>query len=166
MKTRLRLWLASLLVSLPIAAAAHGDEDHAGKMPAKPAAAAEQKAFGRAGDPRKVVRTIAVGMSDAMRYEPAEIRVKRGETVRLEVANHGQVLHEIVIGTMDELKEHAALMRKFPGMEHNEPHMAHVKAGTKGAVVWQFNRAGEFYYACLIPGHFEAGMVGKVVVTP
>ena len=57
-------------------------------------------------------------------------------------------------------------MRKFPGMEHHEPHMAHVKAGAKGSVVWQFNRAGEFYCACLIPGHFEAGMVGKVVVTP
>jgi uncharacterized cupredoxin-like copper-binding protein len=164
---RLHVFLAAAALALPMTVAAHGDADHAATKPAKPpAAAAEQKPFGREGDPRKVARTIRVSMSDAMRYDPAEIHVKRGETLRLEVANHGKVLHEIVIGTMDELKAHAEMMRKFPGMEHDEPHMAHVKAGGKGSVVWEFNRAGVFHYACLIPGHFEAGMVGKVVVSP
>jgi len=45
-----------------------------------------------------------------------------------------------------------------------EPGMAHVKPGATGEIVWQFTQAGEFQFACLIPGHFEAGMFGKVVV--
>jgi uncharacterized cupredoxin-like copper-binding protein len=84
--------------------------------------------------------------------------------VRFVLHNKGKVLHEMVIGTMDELKEHAALMRKFPTMEHDAPYMAHVKPGATQEIVWQFNRPGEFNYACLVAGHFEAGMVGKVTV--
>ena len=163
MKKRIEALALAACLAMPLLAAAHGTEGH--HAPRKAAAEAEQKPFGRAGDPAKVQRTIAIGMSDAMRYEPSEIRVKRGETVKLVAANHGQVLHEIVLGTMDELKEHAALMRKFPEMEHDEPNMAHVKPGAREDLVWQFNRPGEFYFACLIPGHFEAGMVGKIVVT-
>ena len=56
-------------------------------------------------------------------------------------------------------------MRKFPGMEHDAPHMAHVAAGKRGSIVWRFNRPGEFDFACLIPGHFEAGMRGTINVS-
>jgi uncharacterized cupredoxin-like copper-binding protein len=70
----------------------------------------------------------------------------------------------MVIGRMQELKEHAELMRKFPGMEHDEPYMAHVAPGAQGEIVWQFTRTGEFHYACLIPGHMEAGMLAKITV--
>ncbi len=142
---------------------AHGTDDHQKQSKAK-VVTVEEKLFGRAGDPRKVNRTIVVAMSDQMRYDPAQIRVKTGETVKFVVANKGKAQHEIVFGTMAELKEHAELMKKNPGMEHDEPHMAHVKAGGKEDLVWQFTKAGEFYYACLMPGHFEAGMVGKVIV--
>ena len=82
----------------------------------------------------------------------------------LERKNSGKTIHEIVFGTMKELKEHAELMRKHPGMEHDEPYMAHVAPGKSERIVWQFTKAGEFYYGCLIPGHFEAGMIGKVIV--
>jgi uncharacterized cupredoxin-like copper-binding protein len=81
------------------------------------------------------------------------------------VSNSGKLMHEMVIGTMKELREHAELMRKFPGMEHDEPYMAHVAPGQDETIVWQFTKAGEFHYACLIPGHLEAGMIGKVEVT-
>jgi uncharacterized cupredoxin-like copper-binding protein len=57
------------------------------------------------------------------------------------------------------------MMRKHPGMEHDEPHMTHVSPGKAGEMGWQFTNAGEFFYGCLIPGHFEAGMIGKVTVT-
>jgi uncharacterized cupredoxin-like copper-binding protein len=87
-----------------------------------------------------------------------------GETVRLVAVNGGKVLHEIVIGTPQELKAHAEMMKKHPGMEHDEPYMAHVDPGQKGAIVWTFNRAGTFEFACLIPGHFEAGMIGRITV--
>jgi uncharacterized cupredoxin-like copper-binding protein len=73
-------------------------------------------------------------------------------------------MHEMVIGTRRELDKHAELMKEFPDMEHDEPYMAHVAPGEVGTIVWQFNRAGDFNYACLIPGHYEAGMVGKVEV--
>jgi uncharacterized cupredoxin-like copper-binding protein len=90
--------------------------------------------------------------------------VREGETVRFLVKNSGATLHEMVLGTMDELKKHAELMRKHPGMEHDEPYMVHVAPGKTQTLVWQFTRAGEFHYGCLIPGHFEAGMVGRVRV--
>ncbi|WP_298934277.1 cupredoxin family protein [uncultured Ramlibacter sp.] len=124
----------------------------------------EATPFGQEGDPKKVTRTIRVSMNDRMRFEPGSLTVRKGETVRLVVANKGAVLHEMVLGTAQALKEHAELMKKHPGMEHDAPSMAHVKPGATGEIVWQFTQAGEFQFACLIPGHFEAGMVGKVAV--
>jgi uncharacterized cupredoxin-like copper-binding protein len=143
---------------------AHSNEDHTAKPKKFDASKIEDTTFGREGDPAKATRTIRVEMSDAMRFTPADITIKRGETVKLVATNKGQVLHEMVLGTSDELKKHADMMKKFPGMEHDEPHMAHVKPGNSGEIVWQFTKAGEFQFACLIPGHFEAGMVGKVTV--
>lgn len=158
--------IALALVSLAAISSntyAHGDEAHS-KPWTYDAAKVEDTAFGRQGDPVKAKRTIRVEMADTMRFTPAEISVKRGETVRIVATNKGQVLHEMVIGTAEELKQHAELMKKFPGMEHDEAHMAHVKPGKSGEIVWQFTQPGEFQFACLIPGHFEAGMVGKVTV--
>ncbi len=126
----------------------------------------EQKAWGIAGETRDVQRTITIRMTDAMRFEPSRITVREGETVRLRAVNRGRVLHEIVLGTPQELRAHAELMKKHPGMEHDEPYMAHVAAGQRGDIVWTFNRTGTFDFACLIPGHFDAGMVGQIVVTP
>jgi uncharacterized cupredoxin-like copper-binding protein len=141
---------------------AHGDK-HEGQ-PAARAISTEETTFGREGDPKKVTRTINVDMSDRMRFTPAELTVKQGETVRFRVKNSGKVMHEMVLGTLEDLKQHAELMRKHPGMEHDEPHMLHVAPRRTGAMAWQFTKAGEFYYGCLIPGHFEAGMIGKVKV--
>jgi uncharacterized cupredoxin-like copper-binding protein len=75
------------------------------------------------------------------------------------------VIHEFVLGTREELDAHAALMKRFPTMEHDEPYMVHVAPGKTGEIIWTFNRAGEFDFACLIPGHYDLGMVGKVKVS-
>ena len=145
------------------AASAHGDE-----KPAAPrkydASKVETTDFGREGDPKKVTKTIGVDMTDAMRFTPADVTVKRGETVKFVVHNGGKVLHEMVLGTRQAITEHAALMKRFPDMEHDDANMAHVKPGQAGQIVWQFTRSGEFQFACLQPGHFEAGMVGTVRV--
>ena len=109
-------------------------------------------------------RRVRVEMSDRMRFSPDTLEVKQGDTVRFVVRNSGKTMHEMVLGTMKELKDHAELMKKHPGMEHNEPYMAHVGPGKTAEFVWQFTKAGEFYFGCLIPGHFEAGMVGKIIV--
>ena len=109
-------------------------------------------------------RTIALSMGDDMRFRPDRIEVHEGETVRLRIRNTGRVMHEFVLGTPEELAAHAELMKKFPDMQHDEPYMAHVPPGGTGEIVWTFNRAGDFRFACLIAGHFDAGMVGSVKV--
>ena len=96
----------------------------------------------------------------------AHIELQEGDTVRLRAENKGKVLHEIVLGTKAELDQHAQMMQKFPGMEHDAPYMAHVRAGQRGDIVWHFNRPGTFDFACLIPGHYEAGMTGTITVRP
>lgn len=159
--------MRTLLLALAVVAAplALGHDEKPRAADAIDYSKVEEHPFGRAADPRKARRTIRVDMTDQMRFRPAEITVKRGDVVRFLPANKGQVLHEMVLGTMDDLKKHAELMRKHPEMEHDEPHMAHVAPGKTGELGWQFTRAGEFYYACLIPGHFEAGMLGRIKVT-
>jgi len=159
---RCTLLALALALGASSAALAHGDESHAKKK--YDYSKAEDTPFGKATDPAKAKRTIAVDMDDTMRFSPSEISVKRGETVRFVATNRGKLPHEMVLGTHKELEEHAALMRKFPDMEHDEPNMLHVAAGKSGEMGWQFTKRGEFYYGCLQPGHYEAGMVGKVVV--
>ena len=153
---------AALLVAMTLSAGAwaHGDEAHKKSGPVRK----EQKDWGIAGDAKAVKRTIQVGMSDAMRFTPDAITVRRGETVKFVFRNEGNQLHEFVLGTKKELEEHAALMLKFPNMEHDEPYMAHVPPGKSGAIVWNFNRPGDFQFACLIAGHFQSGMVGALQV--
>jgi uncharacterized cupredoxin-like copper-binding protein len=154
------------VAALALAAAAPAWSHEGSKGQAKTGhATKEQKPWGIAGDARGA-RTVEIRMGDDMRFRPERIEVREGETIRFVVRNAGKVLHEMVIGTGQELAGHAALMKKFPGMEHDEPYMAHVKPGRKGDLVWNFNRPGTFQFACLIPGHFEAGMKGTIVVSP
>jgi uncharacterized cupredoxin-like copper-binding protein len=143
-------------------ASAHGNAHENTAAPA----VKEQKPWGIAGDAGRVARTIKVSMSDRMRFTPDAITIRQGETIRFVVKNDGQLMHEFVLGTREAHEEHAALMIRFPNMEHDEPYMTHVAPGKTGEIVWTFNRAGEFGFACLIAGHYQAGMVGKVVVLP
>lgn len=167
MKTQHRLitkfGLLALVMSVASAAWAHGNQDHV--KPAGPMKM-EQKEWGIGAIASKATRTIEVRMTDNMKFTPDRIDIKLGETVRFVVVNAGQVMHEFVLGTKKELDEHAELMKKFPDMEHDEPYMAHVSPGKRGEIIWHFNRTGEFDFACLLPGHYQAGMVGKIRVTP
>jgi uncharacterized cupredoxin-like copper-binding protein len=158
----MRFVFAAVLAALAQPVLAHGEKPNA--APAFDYSKAEATPFGIAADPAKAVRTIRVDMSDAMRFSPAEISVRRGEVVRFVAANKGKVLHEMVLGTQEELEKHAELMRKFPGMQHDEPHIAHVAPGRTGEIGWRFTQPGTFHFGCLIPGHFEAGMVGRITV--
>ena len=103
-------------------------------------------------------------MGDTMRFSPSSVEVKRNETIRFVLKNEGKLKHEMVLGTIKELKEHAALMLKFPEMEHADPNQVSVETGKTGELLWQFTKAGTFDFACLRPGHYEAGMKGQVVV--
>lgn len=159
----LGLAAAMAMLATPVSFA-HGDSSHAPKAHTYSPSGVVDTAFGRQGDPKKVTRTITVDMTDNMRFTPDVLKVRRGETVRLNVMNKGRVLHELVLGTPADIQEHWQAMKNHPGMEHDQPQSAHVAAGSKGEVIWQFTKPGEFQFACLLPGHFEAGMAGKVVV--
>jgi uncharacterized cupredoxin-like copper-binding protein len=156
--------LAATLIATAPATFAHGEKhDSMMSTKARPISA-EEHSFGRQGDPKMVTRTVTVDMSDAMRFSPSEVRVKKGETIRFVAKNGGKAMHEMVLGNLAELKAHGEMMKKFPNMEHDEPYMAHVPPGKTQEIVWTFTRAGEFHYGCLLPGHLEAGMIGRVVV--
>ncbi len=120
--------------------------------------------YGQPGELDQVSRTIEVDMDDSMRFTPSKIDVKAGETVRFLISNSGQLPHEMVLGSIEELKAHAAEMLAMPDMQHSDPNMITVEPGQSGELVWQFGKTTKVDFACLIPGHSEAGMVGKIHV--
>lgn len=122
-------------------------------------------AIGKPGVATKATRTIKVDMTDAMRFTPASIEVKQNETVRFVITNSGKIKHELVLGTEKELREHYDVMKKNPEMEHADPNMVTLAPGKTGDVVWHFTKAGKVDFACLQPGHYDAGMKGAVIVT-
>ena len=157
--TKRRTLIAAAAATIAAPALAHGEKKHAS------VAKKEQKDWGIAGEAKRAARTVQCLMLDTMRFVPDRVDAKLGETIRFAVRNTGKTMHEFVIGTQAENAEHAALMLKFPNMEHDEPYMAHVPPGKTGQIVWTFNRPGEFQFACLIAGHYQAGMVGTIVVS-
>ncbi|MEO8347040.1 MAG: cupredoxin family protein [Betaproteobacteria bacterium] len=158
----LRVLAFALIACATAVADAHGDTH--GDPAARKEPTFEVTAFGQTGDPKKVTRTINVVMDDGFHYTPGKLSIKKGETVRIVARNKGKLLHEIVIGSPEELSAHAELMRKFPNMEHEAAYMAHVPPGKSEEIVWQFTKAGDFKFGCLVAGHFEAGMVGDISV--
>lgn len=124
----------------------------------------EVMAIGKPGEASKARRTITIEMSDAMRFTPSNLKVRQDETVRLLIVNKGKTRHELSLGTQKALQEHLESMRRFPDMEHDEPNSVTLDPGKQAEIVWQFTRTGTVHFACLIPGHYEAGMKGSVQV--
>lgn len=121
-------------------------------------------AIGKPGVASKVSRTIQVDMTDNMRFNAAAVTAKQGETIRFVIKNSGKIKHEMVLGTEKDLKDHYEQMKKNPEMEHEEPNMVTLAPGKTGEIIWQFTKAGKVDFACLQPGHYEAGMKGMVTV--
>ncbi|MED5622387.1 cupredoxin domain-containing protein [Ideonella sp. BN130291] len=159
------LCLALLGASLAWATAAQAHDKAASAPPAAHAHADDHgAAIGEAGDPAKATRTVEVDMTDNMRFTPASVQARQGETIRFVVKNSGRLKHEFVLGDEKALKQHAELMKKFPEMEHEDPNQVTVQPGQTGEVVWHFTKAGKVPFACLQPGHYDAGMKGQVGV--
>ena len=122
---------------------------------------------GEPGDPKKPARIVKVKMLEEgkkMLFEPAVIEVKRGEQIRFVLMNDGTEDHEFILATKNENRKHAEKMKKFPEMEHDDPNAKRLSPFNNTEILWRFTKRGEFEYACLIPGHLEAGMLGKVIV--
>lgn len=120
--------------------------------------------IGKPGKLSQVRHTIKIDMADSMRFDPAHITVKQGDTVRFVVKNSGKIKHELILGTLKALREHGESMKNSPDMAHIEANMISVDAGQSGELIWQFTQAGKIHFACLQPGHYDAGMTGTVQV--
>ncbi len=152
-----QILLIAIFVSLLTATASATGNHTQGHQP-------EISAIGQPGKPAKVNRTVTLTMSDDMRFTPSSIRVRKDETIRFVVKNIGKIKHEMVLGTEQELKEHNELMKKNPEMEHADDNQVSVQAGRSGKILWQFSQNGKVNFACLQPGHYEAGMKGAILV--
>jgi uncharacterized cupredoxin-like copper-binding protein len=132
------------------------------------ALADEETAIGGPGDPGQISRTIEITMVDN-RFNPSEIDVKEGETIKFRLKNAGKKKHEMIIGTPEEIDKHGRMMKRFPDMEHpDEPNTITVDPGKTGELVWHFAKAGTVDFACPLPGHFKGmnfpGMKGTIKV--
>jgi len=150
--------LAGLVgVSPAVAGPGHAGHAHHG----------DETAYGKPGDPKKPARIVMIRMGEGdgkMFFSPPLVEVKRGEQIRLKLTNGGELDHELVLATLAENLKHAEEMKKNPDMEHDDPNARRLQPKKSGDIVWQFTRAGEFDFSCLIPGHREAGMTGKIIV--
>jgi len=124
----------------------------------------DDEAIGKPGVASRVTRTVNVEMLDTMRFTPSSLAIKQGETIRFVVKNAGKLPHEMVLGKEKELKEHYEVMKKNPEMEHADANSVTVQPGKTGEMIWQFTKAGTVDFACLHPGHYDAGMKGRIRV--
>ena len=128
----------------------------------------EESLAGEPGKKSKVTQTIQVTMKEAddgeMLFMPASVKVKEGQTVRFAIRNSGETDHEFVLDTEEEVMEHKKVMEKFPEMEHDDPNSVRLAPGKTGEIIWKFTKSGNLKFACLIPGHYEAGMHGDLAV--
>jgi uncharacterized cupredoxin-like copper-binding protein len=99
-----------------------------------------------------------------MFFKPDRIEVKRGQQVKFVLKNAGMVDHEFMLDSVENNARHKIQMQKNPDMEHDDPNGKRLSPSGSDAIVWRFTKAGTFEFACLIPGHYESGMHGTIVV--
>lgn len=130
----------------------HGDIMEVG-MPAKTAATMTE-----------IKVTLTETENGEMLFAPRQLDFKAGETVMFTITNDGEAEHEFVMDTAANNAKHKAVMDEFPEMEHDDPNAIRLEPGEKGTIGWTFANSGVFEFACLIPGHYEAGMHGALTV--
>ena len=124
-------------------------------------------AAGEPGDAKQPFRTVEIVMTDGagtMAYAPDRIEVKRGEQIKFVLKNTGQVDHEFLIDSFKNNAKHKLEMANNPEMQHEEANGARLKPNSSKEILWRFSKAGTFEFACLLPGHYETGMKGIVLV--
>jgi uncharacterized cupredoxin-like copper-binding protein len=181
-------FLSLSITNIAFAGAGHGTNKNSsdGHGAAHGAAGHHSAAVGSVGKASDVSRTIDVVMMDNY-YEPENINIKAGETVRFKVANKGSHVHEFNIGTADMHKGHQKemmmmvqhgviqggklnheMMKMDMGngktMEHNDPNSVLLAAGETAEIIWTFPSDAEIEFACNVPGHYQSGMVGDIMI--
>lgn len=147
------------------AASAHGTGEHH----AMGAMHSETSAWGHPGKAHAVDRTIRIKAEDSMRFAPAKLTVKAGETVKFVITNVGKLKHELVLGPKSEQREHEKEMQEMmqsgkKHMEHSDPNEVTLPPGKTQTLIWTFTTPGTYQYACHEPSHYTAGMFGTLTV--
>jgi uncharacterized cupredoxin-like copper-binding protein len=127
----------------------------------------EHFSAGEPGDPTKPFRVVRISIHDGkggMGYAPQSFEVHLGEQIKFIIWNDGIYNHEFILASTADNLKHAALMKKYPDMEHDDPNGETIGSYNSAEILWRFSKKGTFEFSCLIPGHREAGMIGKVIV--
>jgi uncharacterized cupredoxin-like copper-binding protein len=128
----------------------------------------EAMAVGEPGKKAQATQTIRISMKETddgkMIFTPNAFKVREGQTIVFSIKNAGELDHEFVLDHEDKIMEHKTVMEKFPEMEHDDPNAIRLAAGESGEIIWKFTNDGTFEIACLVPGHYDAGMHGDVTV--
>ena len=86
------------------------------------------------------------------------------ELLAFAVKNKASDLH-LSSGLPPMIRVHGDIRRiNLPPMEHDDPNAVSVEPGKTAEFAWTFAKSGSFDFACLVPGHLEAGMKGKINV--
>ena len=140
--------------------------------------------IGSLGKAEEVNRTIKVIMYDNY-YEPNNFNIKSGETIKFEVVNAGELVHEFNIANAMMHKKHQPEMEKMveneilladsidkdkmkkmakidKSMGHSHSNSVLLEPNEKGDIFWKFENAINIEIACNVPGHYQIGMVAKV----
>ena len=156
--TRISLLLGSLVIANTVALAHDGETHRPGGW-----------SFGRPGIAKDVTRTVRIE-ADEYSFDPTEIVVKVGETVKFVVVNNGKLMHELTIGDAAEQEAHQQSMSKMSDMKHDEgaqqmpANAVHIPPGQTRELTWMFSKNGKLIIACNYPGHSVLGMVGALEV--
>ena len=136
----------------------------------------DMAAGGRPGLAADVDRTVRIDATD-IAFDRQTIEVRAGETIRFVVTNSGRLVHDFTLGDAATQRAHREEMAemKAPGAGHDHPgdHHGHVEAnaivlnpGDAKELIWTFAQATDFEFACNLPGHYEAGMMGHIEIAP
>lgn len=152
-----------------LAGGEHAPGRHTGSVAAGSQTANSSIAVAGVGGPAEAsdaARTVEITTLDTMAFEPDSIDVAAGETVTFVVTNSGQAVHEFTLGDAAMQQEHADEMGHMPGgMAHDLPNSITLQPGETKSLTWRFGDAGSLEYACHEPGHYGAGMRGRISVT-
>lgn len=152
------LCLASLMIANAVALAHEGESHPPGEW-----------SFGRPGIAKEIARTIRIE-ADEYSFDPTEISVQAGETIKFVVVNNGKLMHELTIGDAAEQEAHQKSMSKMSDMKHDEgaqqmpANSVHIPPGQTRELTWMFSKSGKLIIACNYPGHSELGMTGSLEV--
>ena len=143
------------------------------------------KMIGEIGKLSEVNKTIEIKMYDNY-FEPKEIKIKKNETIRFLITNYGELVHEFNIATremhlnhqdeMMKMMEYGILLgdkidkqkmkelsKKDHSLAHSHKNSLLLEPNQSGELIWKFSKDIVLEAACNVPGHYDSGMITKII---